>query len=323
MIAKHIRVARKFRGKDGRWPCRCKYAYATTASGETRIDTITLSELDVLDPRYFANEEPVVVKGAVAGWPAVKKWKDLQWLKDSFGHHMVPVEVGKNYVDSEQHHIPFGAYLDYVSKKETNLDTGELPSLYLAQYDLLDQIPELKEDVIPPYQEQEDDDTMSDIGTQDEFGNLINRLGKGDLYSTNSWVSGARTASNTHRDPLHNIFCQIVGTKYFRIFFPDNEADMYPNHSVFNSNTSRIEKFFHAVHLDKGSSSEARKSTDTHFEYTNYSQEELDRDGFSNFYNVKYKDCFLSPGDVLYIPKRRWHYALSTDVSISVNYWFL
>ena len=323
MIAKHIRVARKFRGKDGRWPCRCKYAYATTASGESRIDTITLSELDVLDPLYFAKEEPVVVKGAVADWPAVKKWKDLQWLKDSFGHHMVPVEVGKNYVDSEQHHIPFGAYLDYVSKKETNLDTGELPSLYLAQYDLLDQIPELKEDVIPPYHEEEDDDgTTSDIEKQ-EFGNLINKLGKGDLYSTNSWVSGARTASNTHRDPLHNIFCQVVGTKYFRIFFPENEADIYPNHSVFNSNTSRIQKFFHVVHPNKDSCNEAGRSTGIHFEYTNYSQEELDRDGFSNFYNVKYRDCFLGAGDALYIPKRCWHYALSTDVSISVNYWFL
>ena len=322
MFAKRARVARNIGVRVGWWRGRRQEAYATAAGCESRIDTITLSELDKLRLHYFADEEPVVVERAVANWPAVKKWKDLPWLKDSFGHHMVPVEVGKNYVDSEQHHIPFGAYLDYVSKKETDLDTGELPSLYLAQYDLLDQIPKLKQDVKPPYQEQEDNGTMPDI-EQQQFGNLINNLGKGDLYSTNSWISGARTASNTHRDPLHNIFCQAVGTKYFRIFFPDNEADMYPNHSVFNSNTSRVETFFHAVHHHKDLRSETGDCTGNNFEYRNYSHEELERDGFPNFYNVKYKDCFLNAGDVLYIPKRRWHYALSTDVSISVNYWFL
>ena len=238
---KYIRVARKLGGMGGRWPCRSQYAYATTANDESRIETITRSELDILGSRYFENREPVVVKGAVADWPAVKKWKDLQWLKDSFGHHMVPVEVGKNYVDSEQHHIPFGAYLDYVSKKETNLDTGELPSLYLAQYDLLDQIPELKEDVIPPYHEEEDDGTTSDIEKQ-EFGNLINKLGKG-LYSTNSWVSGARTASNTIGIHFIIFFCQVVGTKYFRIFFPTTKRT-YTQIIVFLTRTHRGFKSF-------------------------------------------------------------------------------
>ena len=129
---KYIRVARKLGGMGRTVALQESVCVRYDCDDESRIETITRSELDILSSRYFENREPVVVKGAVADWPAVKKWKDLQWLKDSFGHHMVPVEVGKNYVDSEQHQIPFGAYLDYVSKKETNLDTGELPELVLS-----------------------------------------------------------------------------------------------------------------------------------------------------------------------------------------------
>ena len=74
--------------------------------------------------------------------------------------------------------------------------------------------------------------------------------------------------------------------------------DMYPNHSVFNSNTSRVEKI-------------------------DCSQDEFRNAGFPNFYNVKYKESLLQSGDMLFLPKKCWHFARSTKISISVNYWFL
>ena len=199
---------------------------------------------------YFLNEA------------ATRKWSNIEWVKETYGNHIVPVEAGKNYVDSEQHEIPFGAYLDYVMKKDTDLDSGELPTLYLAQYDLLSQIQELNDDIISPFSKEEGN----------EYKNSIRNLGKGDLYSTNSWISGPNTVSNTHRDPLHNIFCQVVGQKYWRLFFPETDKDMYPNHSVFNSNTSRVEKI-------------------------DCSQDEFRNAGFPNFYNVKYKESLLQSGD--------------------------
>ena len=260
--------------------------FTTNINNNNKIDKINASEINLLKEHYFEKQEPVIIENGIQHWPAIKKWNDIEWMKETYGNHIVPVEVGKNYVDSEQHEIPLGAYLDYVMKKDTKLDHGELPTLYLAQYDLLNQIQELNDDVISPFSHQ--DTNKFNIG----------KIGKGDLYSTNMWISGANTTSNTHRDPLNNIFCQVVGRKYFRIFSPENEEDMYPNHSVFNSNTSRVEK-------------------------VDCSQKEFDSAGFPNFYNVKYKEYILQSGDMLFLPKYQWHYATSETISVSVNYWFL
>lgn len=248
------------------------------------IDKIKKHEIHLLKEHYFEKQEPVIIEGGIKEWPATRKWSNVEWLKETYGNHIVPVEAGKNYVDSEQHEIPFGAYLDYVMKKDTDLDSGELPTLYLAQYDLLSQIQELNDDVISPFSNEEGN----------EYKNSIGNLGKGDLYSTNSWISGPNTVSNTHRDPLHNIFCQVVGQKYWRLFFPETDKDMYPNHSVFNSNTSRVEKI-------------------------DCSQDEFRNAGFPNFYNVKYKESLLQSGDMLFLPKKCWHFARSVNISISVN----
>jgi lysine-specific demethylase 8 len=37
---------------------------------------------------------------------------------------------------------------------------------------------------------------------------------------------------------------------------------------------------------------------------------------------LKYVECVLMPGDMLYIPPRWWHYVRALDASASVSFWF-
>ena len=37
--------------------------------------------------------KPVVISGSMDAWPAMSKWKDLQYLRDQCGARTVPIEV--------------------------------------------------------------------------------------------------------------------------------------------------------------------------------------------------------------------------------------
>jgi hypothetical protein len=43
---------------------------------------------------------PVVIAGALAGWPALRKWGDPAYLAAAAGHRTVPVEVGGHYMSA-------------------------------------------------------------------------------------------------------------------------------------------------------------------------------------------------------------------------------
>jgi hypothetical protein len=42
---------------------------------------------------YFLRETPVIISGCIDHWPAMTKWKDIQYLKKIAGDRTVPVEV--------------------------------------------------------------------------------------------------------------------------------------------------------------------------------------------------------------------------------------
>ena len=42
---------------------------------------------------YFLRDTPVIISGCIDHWPAMTKWKDIQYLKKIAGDRTVPVEV--------------------------------------------------------------------------------------------------------------------------------------------------------------------------------------------------------------------------------------
>jgi [protein]-arginine 3-hydroxylase / protease len=204
--------------------------------------------------------DPIVMENIIDHWPALNEhpWHSMPYLLSVAGERLVPVEFGSQYTDSDwsQRMMPFREFVNnYVE-----VGTGDKNKIaYLAQHDLFHQVPRLEQDIIIPdycyvtpkiterYERQPSD------------------------VITNAWFGPGGTVSPLHHDPYHNLLAQVVGSKYIRLYAPDQSSRLYP-HAGMMSNTSQV------------------------------NVEKIDDDRFPNFRDAKYVECILKAGQVLYIP---------------------
>ncbi|KAH7674094.1 [histone H3]-lysine-36 demethylase protein [Dioscorea alata] len=170
---------------------------------------------------YFLKGCPIIISGYIDGWPARTKWKDIEYLKRIAGDRTVPVEVGQNYLCSEwkQELITFSQFLERIV-------SADCPSklTYLAQHPLFDQIKELRNDImIPDYC----------------------FAGGGELQSLNAWFGPPGTVTPLHHDPHHNLFAQVVGRKYIRLYPSSVSEELHPYVESMLSNSSQVSSVFH------------------------------------------------------------------------------
>uniref|UniRef100_A0A453RJP6 JmjC domain-containing protein n=2 Tax=Aegilops tauschii subsp. strangulata TaxID=200361 RepID=A0A453RJP6_AEGTS len=125
-------------------------------------------------------------------------------------------QVGKSYVCNEWRHdlITFSHFLKRMSSPDCS---GNLT--YLAQHPLFDQIKELREDIVVP-----------------EYC----YAGGGELQSLNAWFGPHGTVTPLHHDPHHNLFAQVLGRKYIRLYHASISEDLYPHMETMLSNTSQV-----------------------------------------------------------------------------------
>lgn len=248
--------------------------------------------------------EPIILTGLMSDWPAMAEcpWNSTDYLlaKTLNGSRLVPVEIGRSYVDEGwgQELIRFG---DFIQRYIT-LDAGgpDAPVGYLAQHDLFRQIPSLRNDTRTP------DFCWADVPRHPTDPSRDHS--KLDVPQLNAWFGPARTITPLHCDGYHNLLCQVVGAKYIRLYPPSATASMRPRapeHGVDMSNTSAldlgvIEGWDDAPDGAEGDWADLR--------------EELGR--------LEYKECVLEPGDTLLIPIGWWHYVRSLSISFSVSFWW-
>jgi len=172
-----------------------------------------LSLVDFIE-KYRLSETPVLVSGVVSQWPAFSKWS-LEHLASTTGHRSVPVEIGSRYTDSNwtQKVLTINDFVEKCFKGE---------KVYLAQHDLLEQVPDLKEDVDTP--------ELCFSGEEDSDEPVVN-----------VWFGPRETVSPLHTDPKHNFLCQICGEKYVRLYKCDQTDKLYPHQGELLNNTSQID----------------------------------------------------------------------------------
>jgi lysine-specific demethylase 8 len=231
---------------------------------------------------HFDLQRPVVIGGALDHWPAYGRqdasrwWGNLDYLKRVAGRRSVPVELGSHYLADgwTQKIMTVAEFIEqHLEDKEeaaSSVDGGAVG--YLAQHELLEQIPALKRDIIPP----------------DYVG-----LGDTGEVRTNAWLGPRGTVSPLHTDPTHNLLCQVVGSKYIRLYDPQYTEHLYPHESKsMVKNSSQVDA------------------------------EAPDNAKFPLFAEAPYTECVLEEGDCLYIPPGWWHYVRSLSRSFSVSFWF-
>jgi hypothetical protein len=277
--------------------------YLTTSRKQNKVD----------GPR------PLILSEAASNWPAItdRLWSDPSYLLSTAakGYRIVPVEVGSAYTDDDwgQKLMPFGKFLEKYMLQNTK-EKG-----YLAQHDLFDQIPALMRDICTPdycYSRPEaSSETDDDEEEEPESGIRLNM-----------WMGSAHTVSPAHTDPHHNIFVQVVGYKYVRLFPPS--ASMFPvgtQNGIDMSNTTQVDvaeamRVFEGWKGWDGHDVKDKDPIECEMDDNELREEFLER--WPDFDKAKFEEGILGPGDCLYIPKGWWHYVRSLSPSISVSFWW-
>ncbi|RYP37235.1 hypothetical protein DL767_003054 [Monosporascus sp. MG133] len=265
--------------------------------------------------------EPLVIRHAIDEWPSLnaRPWKDPTYLlSQTFGgRRLVPVEIGRSYVDEGwgQKLITFGelmeSYIDptlsgtkvepqAADQSQNPPSVAATPVAYLAQHPLFTQLPALRNDIVIPdycYTSPPPHPTDPSIDQPELDEPLLN-----------AWFGPPGTITPLHNDPYHNVLAQVVGRKYVRLYSPLETERMYARGKeggVEMGNTSLID-----VGVVEG------------WDVAPYNEDEASAQSVAAFKDAPFADCILEPGDLLYIPIGWWHYVRGLSVSFSVSFWW-
>jgi len=280
-------------------------------------------------------------------------WCNPRYLlsKTLGGRRLVPIEIGRSYTDSnwsqkiitmkefittymlqppptdsiasvpkkkeeEEQHSHDNKPGKYTQKNTSDMVTHSKPKPqtgYLAQHDLLRQVPSLAADVrIPDY-------CYSTPPTPETHtANTESSDEASDMIMINTWLGPAYTKTPLHTDPHHNILAQVVGKKYVRLYAPGESARMYPRGwdaewGVDMGNTSSVDLEEVMGFVDCESEGEGQRDECRRKDF-------LER--FPNFLDAEYVEGVLGEGECLFIPRGWWHYVRSLSPSFSVSFWW-
>jgi hypothetical protein len=294
-----------------------------------RYENWTLEKFE----RYMNEESqgkplPIVFTDLTKEWPAFSDtpWNSPEYLlsKTFGGRRLVPIEIGRSYVDDgwSQELVQFKHFLTkYIDPSILPSDDGEASPLqdnenhhnatenqpekvgYLAQHNLFQQIPALRNGIQVP------DFCWADVPPHPTTSSK--NQAPVDVPQLNAWFGPAKTITPLHTDGYHNLLCQVVGTKYVRLYSPEETERLRPRgleYGVDMSNTSG---------LDVGILEGWDEIGDG--DYNDANDWESTR---KDLEDVPYWECILQPGDTLVIPIGWWHYVRSLSISFSVSFWW-
>ena len=142
-------------------------------------------------------------------WSAIQRWQSADYLLTTSGPgRMVPVEIGTSYTDVAwtQRIVPFSEFLDqigYKTGRQTDpsvaLSVEDSAPMYLAQYSLFKQFPELEKDIILPDYVYSAPEAPADYPSYQPPGNEEGVV-------VNVWVGGgeAKVTSPPHTVSLYS-----------------------------------------------------------------------------------------------------------------------
>jgi Cupin-like domain len=144
-------------------------------------------------PTLLHSHRPLILSQCFTDVPAMQRWSDLSYFKP-FGDKTVEIELSEisNRGYGTRVQESFGGFIALLEK---------VPSarIYLAQFPLFENLPELRDDV---------------------RSSLIEKvLGHGEVYNTSVWI-GRNAYTPLHHDSrcLTNLFIQIRGDKDVMMF---------------------------------------------------------------------------------------------------------
>jgi len=166
-------------------------------SKDFEVPRITPPSVETFFREYMSKGRSVILTHLVDHWPALSKWKDIDYIRRVAGLRTVPVEIGQHYAkdDWSQQLMTVNDFIDIfiLNDKEPPPETHATGKTgYIAQTELFEQIPAFKKDfTIPEY----------------------TALSKHDKLIVHAWFGPEGTISPLHEDPYHNLLVQVDQNK--------------------------------------------------------------------------------------------------------------
>lgn len=268
---------------------------------EHLVPTTRRPSLEAFQVHLDRHTTPLLLTEVIDDWPAMQTWQDAAHLlrKTLGGRRCVPIEIGETYThaDWRQEIMPFRQFMySYL------LPTDPEEIGYLGQHNLFHQIPSLAQEIqTPDYCFSAPPETTPASRVDLPPVPLVDEPQK------NVWLGPKGTRTPLHTDPYHNIFCQVFGYKYVRLYPPHVSGSVYPRgvdeNGINESNTSQVDLKFNRERSGN--------------------VEVLHADRFPGFVaETDYREAIVGPGECLYIPAGWWHYIEALTTSYSVSFWW-
>ncbi|CAH2235089.1 bifunctional peptidase and arginyl-hydroxylase JMJD5 [Pararge aegeria] len=181
------------------------------------LDVISCPTMESFFREHILAEKPVVLDNCISHWPALTKWQDQNYFIKLAGLRTVSIELGRDYTDSKWTQ-KLMTIEDFI---KNHIYAQSSTTGYLAQYQLFDQIPELKNDITAP-----------------EYCCFSD---KDDCIDIMAWYGPKGTVSPLHHDPKKNLLAQVVGEKQIFLFSPQQSEYLYPHQHELLINTARVD----------------------------------------------------------------------------------
>lgn len=112
----------------------------------------------------------------------------------------------------------------------------------------------------------------------------------------------------------------MTGRKYIRLYSPQESEALYPHDTHLLHNTSQVGTQGPRATLQLPPSLPCLWRPGKCFLQVDVENPDLEK--FPKFAEAPFLSCILSPGEILFIPVKYWHYVRALDLSFSVSYWW-
>jgi hypothetical protein len=182
------------------------------SSGAEGIAELSKISSEEFLSRFYARSRPVVLRGAVADWPALTRWTP-EYLKQAVGPVEIEFQGGRNdspefelYKDNHKRRLSFDKFIDMITTASTGNDA------YLTAYNSAS-----NRDALAPLN--------CDLGTIDDI--LTGAPGM-------LWIGPGGTFTPLHFDLTNNLLAQVVGTKHLVLLPPSETGKLANTTHVFS-----------------------------------------------------------------------------------------
>lgn len=291
------------------------------------MPVLPLEERIALDPEDFfqsflLQNRPVIMRGAIAHWPAVQKWSP-EYLRTM-------VEGAKVVIQSKSDYGSSGSKRHFEESKEADFaDVMDMMTLDDAPDMSYARQTRVWKDIEP---------LAADVQSL--------AYGPANLAKTdgNLWVGPAGTIAQMHWDPGHNLFAQIRGEKKWILVPPSESHLTYANkfslpeiiqdssvRERFPALVENMEKTMASSAsvediVDHGFSDSERRLVYSWLAQMNncdVNAEQPDPERTPLFLTAHRHEGTLRAGDLMFIPIGWRHYVRSMSASISMNWFFV